>query len=385
MWFDTVRFTVAPSSERLAAFIQKRDLLLSLPRATHRQLLELLGMMESFSNLLPLGRLFKRPLQREIRKQTKKPPLYEEVISLGQWFHISLSQWLNHSWLHSSVTIQTPPSVMSLFTDASKTGWGAHVSPNGQEFAGTWSRAESKLHINLLEMEAVLRTLQCLAPSLTGTSITIHGDNQTCLSYLKKQGGTVSLSLSLKAEEILLWCWKRQITLSVRFVPGKLNAIADQLSRGKQVLPTEWTIVHQALHKVWCRWLKPLLDLFATKYTTRLPMYVSPVHDDQAFKVDALAIPWEGLQAYAYPPTSLLPQVLAKYRQERPTLILVTPFWPTSAWFPELKSLSCEDPLPLALSEGQLVQPRSGIAHTRVNILKLTAWKLCGQDCTHKA
>ena len=295
----------------------------------------------------------------------------------GPWFESAISQWLNPQWLNRSVPIQPPQSVVYIYTDASKAGWGAHVLPTSQELAGKWTKEESRLHINLLEMEAVRLALLHLAPSITGKSITVHGDNQTCLFYLKKQGGTRSLALSYKAEEIILWCWKHRITLSVRFVPGKLNAIADQLSRGHQIIATKWTIVHQALQQIWSRWC-------TTKYSARLPSYVSPVQDGLAFAVDALAIPWKGLQAYAYPPTALISQVLAKYRLERPTLLLVTPYWPTSAWFPELVDLSCEAPLLLALREGQLVQPRSGIPHQRLDRLNLTAWKLCGQDCGHK-
>ena len=45
------------------------------------------------------------------------------------------------------------------------------------------------------------------------------------------------------------------------------------------------------------------MDLFATRLNTKLPLYVSPIPDPQAWAVDALNIPWENLVAYAYPPT----------------------------------------------------------------------------------
>ena len=37
--------------------------------------------------------------------------------------------------------------------DASKTGYGAHLE--NQVFQGQWSRLEKKLHINLLELDAI--------------------------------------------------------------------------------------------------------------------------------------------------------------------------------------------------------------------------------------
>lgn len=262
---------------------------------------------------------------------------------------------------------------------------GGHAVPLNLEASGLWSQEMASLHINHLELEAVRLVLLHMAPSLTGKAITIHGDNTTALAYLRNQGGTRSFPLYQKAKDILFWCRDQGITLSVQFVPGKLNALADQLSRSRQLLPTEWTICHSALQKVWSRWQKPLIDLFATKYTNRLILYVSPVSDPAALATDAFAITWRGLQAYAYPPTSLIPRVLAKYTSEGPTLILVTPYWPTSAWFPDLLSLACDDPLPLNLSEGQLVQPRTGQPHPNLEVLHLTAWMLCGQGCVHKA
>ena len=41
-----------------------------------------------------------------------------------------------------------------------------------------------------------------------------------------------------------------------------------------------------------------MVDLFATKLNHKLPMYVSPVPDSQAWETDALNFSWEGLDAY---------------------------------------------------------------------------------------
>ena len=384
MKFDTLAYTVAPSDQRVLAFIKKRDLLLSQGRTTYRQLSALLGMMESMTTLLPLGRLFKRPLQFEVARKVCFPPDYNQVVWMGPWFRKALEQWLDPQWLHSSVPIQPPASEVYVYTDASTAGWGGHAVPLNLEASGLWSREMAAKHINLLELEAIRLVLLSLAPSLVGRAITVHGDNTTALAYLRNQGGTKSFALYQKASEILLWCRAHKISLSVQFVPGKLNVLADQLSRSNQILPTEWTICHSALQKVWARWSKPLVDLFATRYSSRLALYVSPVADPLAMATNAFAIPWTGLQAYAYPPTSLIPRVLAKYTSEGPTLLLVTPYWPKCAWFPELLTLACDNPLPLDLEEGQLVQPRSGHPHPNLGVLRLTAWRLCGQGCEHK-
>lgn len=381
MSFDTVAYTVAPTSARLDALTSRIARLSARRTVTLRHLCQLLGTMESLSPLLPLGRVFKRPLQREVALRSSKPPVYSQVITLGPWFLAAVSQWLDPVWLRTPVPIQPPAPQVFLFTDASKTGWGAHLDL--LETSGLWSPQESLLHINLLEMEAVRLSLLQFAPTLRGKSVLLHGDNTVCLAYLKNQGGTHSTSLSLKAEQILLWCFQQNILLSVQFIPGKLNSLADLLSRRDQILPTEWTISHKALLPLWSHWFTPLVDLFATRYSKRLPLYVSPFHDPMAFGKDAFALPWSGLQAYAYPPTALVTRVLAKYAQERPTLLLVAPFWPTAAWFPELVALSHVPPFDLNLDSLSLLQPRSGIPHPAPDSLRLTAWLLCGQNCEH--
>ena len=116
------------------------------------------------------------------------------------------------------------------------------------------------------------------------------------------------------------------ITISTEFIPGKLNVLANLLSRPKQILATEWTIARQTLEPVWTLYSKPMVDLFATEFSNRLNLYMSPIKDPKALGRDAFLISWLGMEAYAYPPPpiALIPKVLAKYHYDLPRLILVT-------------------------------------------------------------
>ena len=62
------------------------------------------------------------------------------------------------------------------------------------------------------------------------------------------------------------------------------------------------------------KWFTPH-DLFATHLNHKLPLYLSPVPDQNAWDIDAVNINWSGLTAYAYPPTALLHRVIQKIRQ----------------------------------------------------------------------
>ena len=69
----------------------------------------------------------------------------------------------------------------------------------------------------------------------------------------------------------------------------------------------------------------------------RLLVYFSPMYDPQSAGTDTMLQPWDGLQAYAFPPFSLLPWVLAKVWVSRGLeLTLIALFWPQHHWFPDL-------------------------------------------------
>ena len=150
------------------------------------------------------------------------------------------------------------------------------------------------------------------------------------------------------------------------------------------VLPTEWTVSHNVLRPIWKEWHKPQVDLFATQFNKRLPLYVSPVPDPRAWAVDALSIPWTNLDAYAFPPFPIIGKVLRKAREERARMILIAPNWPTQPWYPDLLLLSHVPPLSLNIKERSLIQPRSGIPHGNPQVLQLHAWLLCGAHCLHE-
>ena len=58
------------------------------------------------------------------------------------------------------------------------------------------------------------------------------------------------------------------------------------------------------------KWFTPHVDLFATRLNPKLPLYVPPVPDPNAWDIDAPNINWSGLTAYSYPLTALLHRVI---------------------------------------------------------------------------
>ena len=61
------------------------------------------------------------------------------------------------------------------------------------------------------------------------------------------------------------------------------------------------------------KWFTPhILALFATHLSHKLPLYVSPVPDPNAWDIDALNINWTGITAYAFCPMAHLHRVIQK-------------------------------------------------------------------------
>ena len=272
---------------------------------------------------------------------------------------------------------------LQLFTDASNEGWGAHL---GDSIArGAWSPIESRLHVNFLELKAVLLALKKFEHLCRNKIVLVVTDNTTVVFYINKQGGIKSGSLCALLWRLLSWCHPREIVLGARHIPGHLNVIADKLSRHNQVIQTEWSLSQQVFNLLFSKWAQPQVDLFATRFNHKLPQFVSLVPDLTAWAVDALSLPWGNLDVYAFPPVSLVPQVVAKMiDQGCRRMILIAPGWPNMPWFWDLVNLSVQIPFTLPLVKDLVTQPFNGLVHRNLGNLNLHAWLLEPLPSTNK-
>ena len=140
-------------------------------------------------------------------------------------------------------------------------------------------------------------------------------------------------SLCAPLWRIRSWCTRQQVTLRARHIPGRLNVIADKLSRLGQTIQTEWSLHPEVFQAICNRWHHHQVDLFATTFYNKNPV-VLPVPDPQAWAVDALSLSWEDMDPYAFPPAAILGKVVEK-RQDYPCnrIILIAPGWPNMPWF----------------------------------------------------
>ena len=275
----------------------------------------------------------------------------------------------------------------SLYTDASKSGWGAALVRSGkvvQQSSGKWSCSESLQHINILELTAVKFGLLSLE-SFLSKEINVYSDNTSAISYINKYGGCHSAELNELSREIWFWCIDKGIDIKAIHVPGVENTLADDLSRNFNN-NVEWSLNAEVFDSL-CQVFGTLsIDLFASRLNHKLMSYVSWRPDPGAVYVDAFHMPWGGLFGYAFPPFSLLGRVLSKLEMHSATLIVVCPYWPSQPWFPHLCDLLVAHPVLLPSSRSLLsspVDPR--VCHPLLPSLKLVACLLSSDQCLHSS
>ena len=343
-----------------------------------RLFLSLLGTLNAASELIPLGRLQLRPLQfflNEVwspRRDSLELPLTitEEVRSL-------LRPWLDSHWLAQGNPICPPVAKLFLFTDASLSGWGAHLEPAGLLASGTWPQGH-KSHINNLELRAVRLALESFQDLVQGSAVMVASDNSTVVSYIRRQGGTRSRLLFRETESLLLWCASLGISLQAKHIAGRLNVLADRLSRQDVALPGEWSLSQRVANSLFDMLGLPLLDLFASSLNNKLPRFVSLVPENKAFARDAMSLSWDNLFGYAFPPFILIGAVLHKLRLSSGRLILIAPCWPQRAWFADLLLALYDYPVAIPTSSDVISQCEGRVLHHNLPMLHLHAWPLSG-------
>ena len=150
--------------------------------------------------------------------------------------------------------MQIPNSSFLLKGDASKTGWGAIFDK--KTAGGHFAPDESLLHINVLELKAVLFGLKSLCSHLRQTDIKVLSDNTTAVCAISNMGSYKLLSCDQELRKIWSWAIERDIFMTAAHIPGILNEEADQESR-KSELRTEWR-----LHEFIFGYIKKYLDFY---------------------------------------------------------------------------------------------------------------------------
>ncbi|XP_071138893.1 uncharacterized protein [Mytilus edulis] len=364
-----------PTQERVLK-LQKTVKEMKLKKhATAREFLHLLGIMASCIEMIPYARLHMRPIQIYLLSHWRPTSQNLELnVPITQYLKSHLIWWSDTANTTNGRSLQHWETHVTITTDASTSnGWGGHM--DSQIVQGTWSEIQKTQHINCLELEAVLKTIQHFLPQLKGKNVLLRCDNSTVVQYINKQGGTKSIQLCKKTWDLLKLLIEHKIQIKAAHIAGKANVLADLLSRTK-IRHTEWSLQETVAQQIFVRLGRPMIDLFASAENRKVKIFCSWFPHPEAYAIDALSIPWDNVVGYAFPPICLVPKVLQHMNRYNCQIILVAPHWPRRHWYPELLKMISHYPIKIPVQKNLLHQPRTKIYHPSPEIFSLVAWPL---------
>lgn len=295
------------------------------------------GKFSSSFVAVPLGRLHFRALER-----CKTKALKENKGKFDKFTTIPTSAkqdiiWWKNNVLNSFAPITRKNPSITINTDASLFGWGA--STGDEKTGGFFNKEERELHINTLELKAVIFGLQTLCKGIKTSHILVQVDNTSAVSAINKMGSMRSLDMDKEVHKIWNWVQENHNWITATHIPGKLNTEADEESR-KQEMRTEW-MLNIADFKNILKQLSftPNIDLFASRLNKKNPRFMSYRPDPECVAVDAFTQSWQGLDFYAFPPFICIPKVLQKIWKDEAVGILIVPDWPNQPWYSQFEEL----------------------------------------------
>ena len=265
---NSVTVTVRLTTEKKKKIFHLCQEVLLKESVSIRLVSKLLGKFTSSFQAIKYGELHYRDLERLKTKALKiNKDNFDKKTSIDSHGRQDIIWWKNNI-LESFNTIRIGNPSFTITTDASTTGWGA-VFKNTST-VGQFSITETLMHINVLELKAILFGLRSLCDHICDSHIKILSDNTTAVHCINNMGSCRSVDCDKIVKLIWDWAIKRRLWLSSAHIPGRLNREADEESR-KTELRIEWqlnrTIFHNMLE---CFQYYPEIDLFASRLNAQL-------------------------------------------------------------------------------------------------------------------
>ena len=381
----SITMTLCLPQPKLTSIVDTCHHLLAQGSGSVRTLSTLIGQMSHASQTgILVAPLHYRGLQRLYLQAVSQHGQARKVIApLTSQALKDLGWWVSESSCRlNGCPIQLPPINLTVWSDASKKGWG--TAYQGISTGRHWSVEEAQWHINVLELRAATLGLKALLqpqesqhPPLKHIHLRI--DNTTAVAYINNRGGTRSPALTAQALELWAVALTAGGSLTAQHIPGIQNVAADTASRQIETR-TEWTLDRKIFQSICQRFYTPEVDLFASRLNHQVPKYVSRYPDPGALAVDAFLLDWNKWTCLIHPPVVLLPRVLRKIKEDQATaVLLIAPNWTGQPWFPDLIQMPVDRPLLLRQRQSLLFLPFQPTAyHPLWKSLHLTVWPLSG-------
>ena len=352
---DSQKMLIALPPNKLKSLRHRVGLALEAASLPLRSLASLVGTLNASAMAVMPTRLRTRALLRDkIDALHAAQGTWRGVVSLTPASMAELRWWRDELENWNGRSLQRSEPDLAMYSDASNSGWGAVLG--SQTAFGHWDASEAQLHINELELRAVLLGMRSFLPAMRGRTVLLRVDNMVAVAYLNHQGGTHSPRLSAVAQDVWNLALSEGILLEAQHIPGVENVDADAASR-QNPARHEWCLHPRIFRQVDRRYGPFTVDLFATVLNRQLPRYYSWRPDPETSGLDALQQSWSTEAGYANPPWILIPDILRKISSDSARVLLIAPVWPSQAWYPTMLALLRAPPTVLPTAPADLFCP----------------------------
>lgn len=247
---NSITMEASMPNDKLSKLSSTVENLLKRPKSAKvkkRELQSIAGLMNFAAIVVKGARTFMRrllDLLKPLKRQNHRTRLNSEARKDLIWW----AEFLRLFNGKAVVINNCCSPCVNLYSDASLTGFGAWY--NDDWIAGTWTTSptfckqlnslenwfpaclpeNSNVHINTLELYAILLAVRHWAPAWRDHRVGIHTDNTQVMYGLNKGSSNNKESMSA-LREIFWWSVIYNFTFSAHHIPGYLNNLADSLSR----------------------------------------------------------------------------------------------------------------------------------------------------------
>lgn len=371
---NSVEMTISLPQARKEKVLERLSVFLNKKVCRIREFARLIGTLVATKPAVKYGWLHLKNLERvKYIALSLKNNDYNAKMILPDCLKTEFIWWLDKI-PNSKQPIRNKSFKMEIYSDASKTGWGANCGEDKTH--GFWNQDEKLFHINYLELLAAFNALKTFAKNIFNENLILRIDNVTAIASINKMGSVQYKNLNEISRKIWDWCESKNIFVYASYISSSRNSIADSESRIKNV-STEYELNDNIFHEITMKLGVPNIDLFASYQNKKCDKFISWHPDPEAICVDAFTINWDTYYFYAFPPLSQIGKVLEKIVHDKATGILVVPDWPSQFWYPRFKELLIEKPLKFQPFDGLLLSPFRSQGHP-LQKATLVAGKLFG-------
>lgn len=220
----------------VSSFVRKRSTWLRLSQS-------LLGHLSFACRVVHPGHPFLRRMFNLLHGHTN----LNHFIRIPRHVRSDCEVWKMFLQEFNGISILAPPEPLDsqrihLFSDASS--WGCAAIFGSRWFQLQWSQPWRSKHINVKEFLPVLLALDVWGTHFRNCALTFHSDNQSVVAVIN--AGTTRDSDMLRILcSVTLLMLRLELQICAIHVPGRLNDLADELSRSQAT--TDFLAMHGLL------------------------------------------------------------------------------------------------------------------------------------------